>query len=61
MPHVFAYLDPGSGLLLFQAAIAGIVALPIVFRRQVARGWRAIRRGAPRGAKPSTPSDHAES
>ena len=37
MELVFAYIDPGSGSLIIQALIAGIVAAPILFRRQVMR------------------------
>ncbi len=43
MDLIFAYLDPGSGSLLIQALIAGLVALPIFFRHQIARFVRAIR------------------
>jgi hypothetical protein len=43
MELVFAYIDPGSGSLVIQALIAGIVAIPILFRRQVARVVRALR------------------
>jgi hypothetical protein len=51
---VFAYLDPGSGSIIIQALIAGLVAIPVVFRRQVARGARAARRvlGRSRGQAP---------
>ena len=47
MHHVFAYLDPGSAALIFQAAIAGLVAVPIMFRRQLSRFVRALRRKPP--------------
>ena len=40
---VFAYIDPGSGSLLIQALIAGLVAIPIFFRNQIGRAVRAIR------------------
>jgi len=39
-----AYIDPGSGSLIIQAAIAAIIAIPIFFRSQVARVMRAFRR-----------------
>jgi hypothetical protein len=37
MELIFAYIDPGSGSLVIQALIAGLVAVPIFFRRQIAR------------------------
>jgi hypothetical protein len=37
MEPVFAYIDPGSGSLLIQAAIAALVAAPFVLRHQIAR------------------------
>jgi hypothetical protein len=42
---MFAYIDPNSGSLLIQAVIAGLVALPFFFRKQVARVTGAFRRG----------------
>lgn len=37
LPHLFAYLDLASGSMIVQAAIAGIVAAPILFRNQIRR------------------------
>ncbi len=37
MTHLLAYIDPGSGSLIIQAAIATLVAIPIFFRTQIAR------------------------
>ena len=45
MPHVFAYLDPGSGSLLIQAAIAAVVSVPILLRHKLAAAVGAFRRG----------------
>jgi hypothetical protein len=39
-----AYIDPGSGSLIIQAAIAAVIAIPIFFRSQIARAVRALRR-----------------
>jgi hypothetical protein len=39
-----AYIDPGSGSLIIQAAIAAMIAIPIFFRAQIARAMRALRR-----------------
>ena len=41
---MFAYIDPNSGSLLIQAVIAGLVAMPFFFRRQMARIAGAFRR-----------------
>ena len=37
MHHLLAYIDPGSGSLIIQAAIATAVAIPIFFRTQIRR------------------------
>ena len=37
MEFIYAYIDPGSGSLVIQALIAGLVAVPIFFRRQISR------------------------
>jgi hypothetical protein len=39
-----AYIDPGSGSLIIQAAIAAVIAIPIFLRAQIARAIRALRR-----------------
>jgi hypothetical protein len=44
MDLIFAYIDPGSGSLVVQALIAGLVAVPIFFRHQITRFMRTIRR-----------------
>jgi hypothetical protein len=44
MSLFLAYIDPGSGSLIIQAAIAAVIAIPIFFRSQIARAMRAIRR-----------------
>lgn len=57
LSHVFAYLDAGSGSLIIQAVIAGLVAAPIVFRRQVSRVVRAVRRLPPDSSRESHPTE----
>lgn len=42
---VLAYIDAGSGTLLLQVILAGIVAVPFFFRRVITDGWRRIRGG----------------
>jgi hypothetical protein len=44
MSPFLAYIDPGSGSLIIQAAIAAIIAIPIFFRSQIARVVRALHR-----------------
>jgi len=43
MELIFAYIDPGSGSLMIQALIAGMVALPVFFRHQIRRVLRTVR------------------
>jgi hypothetical protein len=47
MDPVLAYIDVGSGSLIIQAVIAGLVAAPFVFRTQTARLIAKVR-----GVKP---------
>ena len=47
MHHVFAYLDPGSGSIIIQAAIAGIIAVPVIFRNKISQMVKAVRGGSP--------------
>ena len=44
MHDFLAYIDPGSGSLIIQAVIAGIVAITFFFRQQIGRFIRAVRR-----------------
>jgi hypothetical protein len=43
MEFILAYIDPGSGSLIVQALIAGLVAVPVFFRHQIARLVRTLR------------------
>jgi hypothetical protein len=43
MPEL-AYIDPGSGSLLIQGAIASIVAVSVFFRHQISRLIPGLRR-----------------
>ncbi len=45
MHHVFAYLDPGSGSIIIQAVIAGIIAVPVIFRNKISAFVRSIKGG----------------
>jgi hypothetical protein len=60
MELFYAYIDPGSGSLVVQALIAGLVAIPVLFRRQIARVVRTLRRSEePPSRDISDPDDTA--
>lgn len=40
---ILAYIDPGTGSLVLQAVLAGMLTLPFIFRSFVVRGWRRLR------------------
>ncbi|MGI8998450.1 MAG: hypothetical protein ACR2GO_01920 [Candidatus Limnocylindria bacterium] len=42
MPFL-AYIDPGSGSMLLQVVLAGVLAVPFFFRRVISDGWHRIR------------------
>lgn len=56
MPPVFAYIDPGTGSMIVQAAVAALVAGPILARNKIAQGVNAARRAVVRGRDESEPS-----
>ncbi len=56
MHLVLAYIDPGSGSLMIQALIAGLVAAPFVLRQQLARLVRRVR-GQAEPVTSSAPTD----
>jgi hypothetical protein len=41
----FAYIDPGSGSMLLQVILAGVLAVPFFFRRVIADAWHRVRGG----------------
>jgi hypothetical protein len=49
MPFL-AYIDPGSGSLIIQAAIAAVIAIPIFFRSFITRLVRPVKRSDDRPA-----------
>lgn len=53
MPFL-AYIDPGSGTMLLQVIVAGIVAVPFFFRQAISNGWRRLRGGASHDSTPTT-------
>ena len=57
MEFVFAYIDPGSGSLIVQALIAGLIAIPFFFRNQISRAVRTLRGKSHPGATGAAPAD----
>ena len=58
MDSFLAYIDPGTGSLVLQAVIAGIVAVPFFLRHHIRRFIGVVRRGQRRDAvESSTPDD----
>lgn len=57
MELVLAYIDPGSGSLVIQALIAGLVAAPIFFRRQIMRLVHVVRGDEAATEASSAPDD----
>lgn len=51
----WAYIDPGSGSLLFQVIVAGILAVPFFFRRVFADVWHRVR-GKDADGTPTAPT-----
>jgi hypothetical protein len=43
---LLAYIDPGSGSLLLQALLAGLLAVPFFFRRTIGDAWHKLRGGS---------------
>jgi hypothetical protein len=44
--YILAYIDPGSGSLLLQAIVAGLLAIPFFFRRTIGDFVHRIRGGS---------------
>lgn len=42
---LLAYIDAGSGGMLLQVILAGVLAVPFFFRRAIGGGWRKLRGG----------------
>ncbi len=57
MDLILAYIDPGSGSLVIQALIAGLVAVPIFFRRHIARIVRTVRGQTEAAPEPAAQDD----
>lgn len=61
--HLWAYIDPGSGSMLLQVILAGILAVPFFFRRTISDVWHRVRGGEPAADEAATapPSEERES
>ena len=55
---LLAYIDPGSGSMLLQVILAGVLAVPFFFRRVIADGLHRIR-GDRNAAKPAEGGEDA--
>jgi hypothetical protein len=55
----FAYVDPGTGSLLYQTALTMVLGLGLVFRRVRVSIVQFVKRLSGRGDKGSDPSDEA--
>ena len=40
---LLAYIDPGSGSMLLQVILAGVLAVPFFFRRVITDTWHKVR------------------
>jgi hypothetical protein len=56
--QAYAYVDPGSGLLLFQGVSAVVSAVLIYFRRRVKSLFTRTQPAAPSTIQPPTVVDH---
>ena len=54
MDLIFAYVDPGSGSLIIQAVIAGLVAAPFVFRNKLRQWSQSVRHAIGRDREEAT-------
>jgi hypothetical protein len=57
---LFAYIDPGSGSMLLQVVLAGLLAIPFFFRRTVSNVWHRVRGNGDDVADARTPADASE-
>lgn len=53
---LLAYIDPGSGSMLLQVLLAGVLAVPFFFRRAIGGGWRRMRGDGSNHAPPDEDS-----
>ena len=51
------YIDPGSGSMLLQVILAGLLAVPFFFRRVISDAWHRVRGERPNEAGPAHEDD----
>ncbi len=56
---LLAYIDPGSGSMLLQVILAGVLAVPFFFRRVITDTWHKVRGG--NASKPSEVREETDS
>jgi hypothetical protein len=56
---LLAYIDPGSGSMLLQVLLAGVLAVPFFFRRFISDGWHRIRGDRATTAEPTQGGEDA--
>jgi hypothetical protein len=57
---LLAYIDPGSGSMLLQVILAGVLAIPFIFRRTVADVWHRVRGNGDDVADARRPAESSE-
>lgn len=58
--QILAYIDPGSGSLLLQAILAGLLSIPFVFRRTIGGFIHRLRGGSDETVPVEEKSDASE-
>jgi hypothetical protein len=58
--QILAYIDPGSGSLLLQAILAGLLSIPFFFRRTIGNFLHRIRGGSDEPATVEETGDRTE-
>lgn len=56
----FGYIDAGSGSMLIQIVLAGLLAVPFFFRRVIGDTWHRIRGERPNQATEPVSTDREE-
>ena len=55
---LLAYIDPGSGSMLLQVILAGILAVPFFFRRTIGDAWHKIRGDSDASKQATVPEEN---
>jgi hypothetical protein len=58
--QILAYIDPGSGSLLLQALLAGLLSIPFFFRRTIGGFIHRLRGGSDDAVTVEEQSDASE-